>query len=383
MSGFSDRDRLVDVSGNFERVRVMPGRFPVPAAVCLLSIVFGVLVTSCDEAKPPTSPPPPGGGPPPSAVLRIELTTPQELAPGQPVQLTAHTIKSDGSREDVTSRAQWTSNAPDILNVSPSGLATGREIGESTVSARLDGRSAAAVVYVLPAGTFRLNGRTHEFGTTLPGTSIEVLEGIGAGTKTVSGQDGSYRIFGVSGPIRLQVKKDGYVNRLENISVESHTARDFALESQAGYEGYTGTYTLIVTAVAPCTGPFPDEARRRVYTAHMRQDRGTLRVTLADADFILTSGFGNAFSGQAVRGGVIFELRRFNFYYYYYVPREYQVVERLTPTSALVVHGLGEGGGPPSHLRGRLGAIAITNRVTAPHDPFVASCNAEFEMVRR
>jgi hypothetical protein len=80
---------------------------------------------------------------------------------------------------------------------------------------------------------------------------------------------------------------------------------------------------------------------------------------------------------------VIFELRKFNFYYYYYVPQEYQFVERLTPTSAVVIHGLGEGSGPPSHLRGSLGTIAVSNRIIAPHDPFVASCRAEFEMVRR
>ena len=347
-------------------------------------MALGVVLASCDDSNPPTGPQPPGGppSPPTPTVVRIEVSAPGQVAPGESVQLSAQAVKSDGSREDISSRAQWSSSVPGILDVSPSGLAGGRQPGESLVSARLDGRTATVRVFVLPTGTFRLSGETHEFGRALPEVSIEVLDGTGAGLKTVSDQNGRYVLYGVSGAIRLQVKKDGFFNRVEQMSVTSHATRNLGLEADSGYDTYNGTYTLTVTAVPSCSGAFPDAARRRVYTAHVLQSRTSLVVQLGDADFILTQGYGNGFGGYSSLGKVFFDLRKGDFYYYYFVP-EYQLVERLSPTSAIVVYGFGEGAGPASHLRGRLGTIAVTSRLTAPHHPFVAWCNADFELVRR
>ncbi len=111
-----------------------------------------------------------------------------------------------------------------------------------------------------------------------------------------------------------------------------------------------------------------------------KQDRSSLTVRLADADFILTNGKGNSFSGYSNRGKVYFTFGQD--YYYYYYPPEYHFVERLGDM-ALIVYGLAEGSGPPSHLSGTMGEIRISSRTEFPFTPITSSCAARFEMVRR
>ena len=98
---------------------------------CFAALTVMAVCVSCD--KSPTSPRPPQGGPaaPGTApsLVRIELAAPPQIAPGESVQLTANAIRSDGSVENVTSTARWTSTSQ-ILSVSPSGLVTGGARGE-------------------------------------------------------------------------------------------------------------------------------------------------------------------------------------------------------------------------------------------------------------
>jgi hypothetical protein len=110
---------------------MMSRRTRFPVAVCILG-ALGILLASCDKDTP-TSPPPSPPGAPPVVVVRVEATVPSDVPPGQSVQLSAQAVNSDGSREDVSARAQWASSAPDVLDVSASGLASARRPGESIV----------------------------------------------------------------------------------------------------------------------------------------------------------------------------------------------------------------------------------------------------------
>jgi hypothetical protein len=47
--------------------------------------------------------------------------------------------------------------------------------------------------------------------TTVSGARLEIVAGAGAGTSTVSSQDGSFRFAETSGPIDVRVSRDGYV----------------------------------------------------------------------------------------------------------------------------------------------------------------------------
>ena len=114
-----------------------------------------VLTIGCDGAdRPPLlSPPPPPGGlivlrP---DIIRIELIAPPEIAPGESVQLTANAIKSDGSAENVSNRAEWTTNDTSVIQVSSTGLATGKNRGGANVYAYFAGRHhARADIFVRP-----------------------------------------------------------------------------------------------------------------------------------------------------------------------------------------------------------------------------------------
>ena len=144
-------------------------------------LVLGAAVTlavgfvSCDRG--PTSP-----TSPPSARLRLEVVAPREIAPGESVQLTANIVKSDGSVENVTGRAQWTvqSVPTSSVLVTERGLATGADRGEGLVTARFASLTADATIFVLPKGTFRLAGRITGGGVGLENVTVTVI-GSGPG----------------------------------------------------------------------------------------------------------------------------------------------------------------------------------------------------------
>lgn len=65
------------------------------------------------------------------------------LGAGQTRQLSATATYSDGSPQDITTLVQWTSSAPAVANVTPTGLVTGTTLGATIITA----------AYTTPAGT--------------------------------------------------------------------------------------------------------------------------------------------------------------------------------------------------------------------------------------
>jgi len=319
----------------------------------------------------------------------MELVAPSEIAPGESVQLTANAIKSDGSVENVSSQSQWTPTDSQVVQLSSTGFATGKNRGEQVVSARFSGRSATARIFVLPQGTFRLAGTIQETGLGLANVALTVTSGVGEGLTTLSGVGGAYALYGVSGPVRIQLKKEGYLNDVQQIDVTGHRTQDFVLVAERPRKDYRGTYTLTVSAGEPCrsSNAFPDEAKRRVYTANVSQDAGRLTVTLTGADFIVTNGYGDRFFGFVdASDALTFPIGvAFDFYYYY--DGHLDIVERFRDT-ALTINGTVTAQGTALRISGTLnGSILITNR-SAPlfQAGFISRCPAtahDFEMVRR
>lgn len=84
-----------------------------------------------------------------ATVTSLTLTpNPSTIASGTSQQFTATAQFSDGSRQDVTSRAAWTTSVPASVSVSPVGLASGLSPGSSTLEARFGGQSETAQVTV-------------------------------------------------------------------------------------------------------------------------------------------------------------------------------------------------------------------------------------------
>ena len=254
----------------------------------LVVSTIGVLLLylSCDSDR--SSPLPRPGEPPPTppapAVVRLEIVGPSEIAPGETVQLIANAIKSDGSVEDVTSQSLFSPNTSPVLELTVRGLATGKTNGQVFVNARFGSRNAGKTILVLPTGTFRLGGTIRESGFGIDGVTVSVTSGTGAGLTTTSGFTGSYALFGVKGLVRIEARKNGYLNLVQQLDVTEHRTHDVEHCRRTGKNRFPGRLYADGCASGFCASSLPAEARRREYTANVAQDGPLLTVTLEDAE---------------------------------------------------------------------------------------------------
>ena len=171
-------------------------------------------------------------------------------------------IKSDGSVEDVTSQSFFSPNTSPVLELTVRGLATGKTNGQVFVNARFGTRNAGKTILVLPTGTFRLSGNIKESGFGIEGVTVSVISGTGAGLTTTSGFTGFYALFGVKGLVRLETRKNGYLNLVQQLDVTEHRTHDVGIVAERARTDLRGAYTLaIVAGCAPArTGSQPRHA---------------------------------------------------------------------------------------------------------------------------
>ena len=357
--------------------------FQKPAACGALLVT--VLVWSCSPTQPTSTPP---GAPP--TVTFVEVQPPGSIAPGASVQLRATARMSDATTQDVSDRVQWRSGDASILQVTPAGLATGVQVGETTVDATYQAdfpRYAVATALVLPSGTFKLSGQITEGGLPIVGVSVTVISGIGAGWSTTTGFNGSYKFLGVSGPVRLEAKRDGVLNQIEEVDVIRTMTHDFVMTPTSPRPDVTGAWTLTID-MGVCDRPFgglPNELRRRQYNAVVTQQEARLTVTLSGADFIQNFDRGNRFTGRiGPVDQVMFTIGDPNDTY---LMGPHDLVEGISASQAFVVHGRVDARATAATITGTLQGMLM---VTHPSDPTswwsTAECNSSahaFEMRRQ
>ena len=303
--------------------------------LALSVIALGLLHDAC--TKGPTSPS--AGG--------LQIVAPSELAPGESVVLTALVARSDGFSVDVTRQAQWVvqSAATNVLEVSGTGVATARDRGRALVTVRYRGMAADATILVLPKQTFTLTGRITAGSAGLANVAITVIAGVGEGLSARTSSSGDYELFGVAGAVQIRASKDGYFDRSQAVTVAAHASRDFELTASRTRADYSGAYTLIVTGGA-CTAGFPEEAKRRVYTARVEQTGADLRVSLSRPGLAV-----GAFNGVInASGDITFTVRTWltDIWEDYSIP---DWVDRLNDGSELILEG---------HLVARITPAAIS-----------------------
>ena len=354
-------------------------------ASVLAVILTALPLASCGskEQGPPQSPASPTPGAPAPGLVRLELLAPDTIAPGASLQLTVNALRSDGSVENVTAQAQWTSSNAAVLEISSTGILTANARGEAFISASYQHQGASRHALVLPAGTYRLSGRVTDAGFGIAGTTVTVIGGIGEGQAAITVGDGSYQLFGVSGHVRLQAKSGGYLNRIEEIDVTDHRAFDFEIVSDRERPDLRGRYTFTVGG-GTCPGPFPAAASTRSYGATVTQDGGRLTVALTDASFVVTRGRGDHLDGFIdAKGRVRFTIGDGG----YYSDGEHDIVERFTDAAVLIVDGIATAQVSASGITGTLtGSIKLAEGTSGPFTRIQASCaaaNHRFEMVRR
>jgi hypothetical protein len=140
------------------------GRHSLKAATIV--ILIGMALAACGDGSGTT---PTLTAPTVVGALRIEMAAPDSIPPGESVQLTAIIFRPDGSTEDVTRQAQWSSSHTGVLRVAADGVATAVSHGEASISVRHQGRSAAKMVLAVPTGTFKLAGIVTEAGSPVAG----------------------------------------------------------------------------------------------------------------------------------------------------------------------------------------------------------------------
>ncbi len=350
------------------------------------SIVLVAIVVACDSRKEnafrsPTAPPPVNSAP---VLVDVDLIAPSSIAPGESVQVIANAIKSDKSVENVTEKTQWTSSDPGVVEVSATGVAKGVARGEAVIMARYQSRGAGIRTFVLPTGTYRLSGAVRDSGFGLAGVAIAIIDGEGKGLTTTTNENGNYALYGASGRVRLHATRAGYLNEVQETDVTRHHTFNIEMRLERQRTDLRGNYRLTIDRMGCPDAPLPET---RSYDAFLAQDGPQLSVALSGANFIVTLGFGNSFSG-VIDGSnrVTFNLIDAAYYSSYYYGH-HSLVERISGTSTLVISGRVIAGLSSTGISGTLnGKFSLTNAIVAPFVHFGSVCAGtahRFEMVRQ
>jgi hypothetical protein len=346
------------------------------------TILVAIGVVSCDSRKrtpvqPSTAPSPVTPVP---GLVRVELIAPGSIPLGESVQLTANAVKSDNSVENVSERAAWMSSDPGVVEISSTGVAKGIARGETVIRVSYQGRGSSTETFVLPAGTYRLIGTVTDGGRGIAGVTVTIIGGVGENLTAITDGKGIYALYGVRDHVRLLAKGVGYLNRIEEIDVAGHRSFDFEMIAERQRTDVRGRYALTIDRM-PCPGKTLPQTRS--YDAAVTQDGPRLTVTLSGADFIVTGGRGNAFSGFIDPGNrVTFAIGEQN-YYYYYGP--YDLVERIDAVSALIISGSVTAGLSSTGISGTMRGQFLLG-TAEPFPRIQAYCYGtahRFEMVRR
>src|SRR5262249_3978325 len=136
----------------------------------------------------------------------------------------------------------------------------------------------------------------------------------------------------------------------------------------------SGTYELTVTVNPQCptsgSRALPPDVRTRTYAAAISQDGPRLTVTLSGATLVTGS-----FAGRFEPSMVTFDIRGLSFYYYYYATGPLDVVDQLTPSTALTLSGHVAATRSSTNISGNLeGVVGIVATPIGPSPRVTAAC---------
>jgi hypothetical protein len=307
-------------------MKTTASRFAALAALTL------ALAASCDRT--PTSP----SAPSRPRVTRVELVVPKALAPGASAQFRAIARSSDGTIQDITASAIFGSSQPDVLTITPGGIATAFQVGESFVSAN-NGTvsSGTSEVVVVPDGTYRVVGQVVEDDTpSLPvgGVRVEVDGGVPPVSTDLAGR---YRLYGVPASAHMRVSKNGYTTKELTLEISDHHTENVALALSGPRIDVSGTYRLTIEASPSCRDSIPENVRTRDYSAAITQNGAALRVVLSGANFYPAPNTSRSatIDGGLDQRGIVWEFRYFGNYDNLYP----DIVEIIDETTHLVIEG--------------------------------------------
>lgn len=309
------------------------------------------------------------------------------LAPGTSLQLTARGYLADGSSRDVTGEVTWRSfwaGPLDPVATVGQGLVEAKEPGRTIIGVESGPRGASKEILVRLDGTFALRGsvRDARTGQAMSNAVVAAMSGqLPHIQSSTTSSDGSYVLWSVPPVADITASKPGFKDKSHRVALKDHNARlDFILDEETPLVRLAGTYTLVITADANCSiegRAFPDELRRRTYTAVVTQTGNELTVALSGATFHRHSGA--QFSGRVTPGLAIFQLTSM----YWMTQNDGDVVEQLSPFTFLTISGTAAMS--TSSLSGRLDGTFWFEIVEPGLDRDWSNCtsqNHQFQMLR-
>ena len=293
-----------------------------------LSLLTLALAASCDNTPTRPSEVPP-------RITRVDIVAPSSLAPGGTTQLRLIARRSDGSAEDVTATARFSSSNRDVLAISPDGIATALNIGESVVGAGTNLLYSTREVVVVPDGTFRVVGQVVEEDT--PSLAVGGVRVEADGVSPVSTNlDGRYRLYGVPGHGRMRVSKNGYVTKELTLALSDHHTENVTLALAGPRLDVAGIYQLTIEAASGCRDRIQEALLTRRYAAAITQSGAAIQVVLSGANF----GGGSYLipAARIERTGVVLEFPNYG-HCDSFVGETY-LVEKVDDTTYLWINGL-------------------------------------------
>jgi hypothetical protein len=153
---------------------------------------------------------------------------------GGGLQCLAITNTYCGPGDDVSAQTTWTSSAPEIVTVTPTGSAQSVSPGDAQLHASYRGLQTVVNVKVIagqpPLPTFEIDAAVlagpacRVTGHGVPGVLVTVTAGLNAGASATTDENGSFALPDmVDGPITLRASKTGY--------------QDVAVSGGVGHEG--------------------------------------------------------------------------------------------------------------------------------------------------
>ncbi len=344
----------------------------------LLAFVAAVavcgLTTSCDEAHSPETPLTPT---PPTLITRLELSGPGTFAPGQTPVFTLVAFVNDGTQQDVTATAQWTSNNASVVGTLGQGRYRANAMGDTQINARYGAFNASREVIVVPTGTFRVIGRvveSPEESFWVPGAHVQVRDSSGNGPAADADALGYFRLYGVKPDTEFVVSRTGYLDSVRHVTIDNHSTVNVAISLAGPRAQIVGAYTVTLDLTG-CRDGFRQDYAHRVYTAVVQQSGANVEVRFTEPAFAVNSANrGNLMQGRVDPTGLYLTADAGG--YYYYGPGDFPfLVEVLPDGSRLVVSGTAALAASGAIYTGPLTGFAGNFGPKYPFDNYLGGCN--------
>jgi hypothetical protein len=307
----------------------------------------------------------------PSPVTSLALTAPSTIVNGTQAILSLFATSADGTRQNVTGQATWTSSPSGILAIQPDGLVTALAVGLTTITATFGGQTQHATVQVL-SPMFTLSGRVTDAGVVNLVGAVVTITTNGTTRSTTSGFSGTYFFTGVSGATQLQVAADGFVTSTQTVQMTQNMTINVALTPTVTPVSVSGAWLVTFSASPDCAAALPADARQLTFAATLTQLSTQLQLLLADPTDPRRQ---YTVSGTIAGSAVAFELPETD-YYGTYVDGD--VLHALATTRWLGIFGTVAGTATPTAIpavfTGRFNYYETVVTTDSPQNPPTASC---------